>query len=120
VTAPPDESVDVVDEERIVPHGTLEITWFVRKNDDWQHVSEWPGASVERLSAGAGTVWQNRTELRVPRGTRLMRVESQPRQARPQSPLDYLTRGASQLPRRVRRSYFTVGPNGALKVALEP
>lgn len=114
---PSDESVEVIDEERIVPHGTLEITWFIRKNDGWVHVSEWPGASVERLSAGAGTVWQNRTTLPAARGARLMRVESQPGEAPVQSPLEYLTRGAIKPKRRVRRSYFEVGSGGSLKPA---
>jgi hypothetical protein len=76
--APPLELVEVIDEERIVERGTGQVNWFVRLNDDWVHVSAWPGALSERLDAGAGTVWQSRTELRVPRGTYLMRVESRP------------------------------------------
>jgi hypothetical protein len=114
VTAPPEESVDVVDEERIVPHGTLEVTWFIRKNDAWLHVSQWPGAVVERLSAGAGTVWQNRTQLCAPRGARFMRVASRPGEPPTQNALEYLTRGALKPPRRVRRSYYQLGSGGAL------
>ncbi|HYQ41342.1 MAG TPA: hypothetical protein VER11_05230 [Polyangiaceae bacterium] len=111
---PPQESVEVIDEERIVPRGTAQVNWFVRLNDAWVHVSEWPGARSERLEAGAGTVWQSRTEIQVPRGARLMRVESRPRSYARESPLEYLTRGAPSKSRKVRRNYYVVGRLGAL------
>lgn len=113
------ESVEVIDEERIVERGTAQVNWFVQFNDGWVHVSEWPGARSERLDAGAGTVWQSRTELDVPRGTRIMRVESRPNPYARESPLQYLTRGAPAKSRRVRRSYFLVGRAGGLLVAPE-
>ena len=81
MSSAPTELVEVVDEERIVERGTGQINWFVRKNDGWVHVTEWPGARSQRLDAGAGTVWQSRTEIEVPRGTRMMRVESRPSNA---------------------------------------
>jgi len=111
---PPQESVEVIDEERIVPRGTAQVNWFVRLNDAWVHVSEWPGARSERLEAGAGTVWQSRTEIQVPRGARLMRVESRPRSYARESPLEYLTRGAPSKSRKVRRNYYVVGRLGDL------
>lgn len=111
---PPQEIVEVVDEERIVPRGTAQVNWFVRLNDAWIHVSNWPGARSERLEAGAGTVWQSRTEIRVPRGARLMRVESRPSGYTRESPLEYLTRGAPSKSRRVRRNYYFVGRSGDL------
>lgn len=113
-TQPPQESVDVIDEERIVPRGTAQVNWFVRFNDAWVHVSDWPGARSERLEAGAGTVWQSRTEIQVPRGVRLMRVESRPSGYTRESPLDYLTRGAPSKSRKVRRNYYVVGRSGNL------
>lgn len=117
---PPLELVEVIDEERIVERGTGQVNWFVRLNDDWVHVSAWPGALSERLDAGAGTVWQSRTELRVPRGTYLMRVESRPTSYAREDPLDYLTRGAPSKSRKTRRNYYTVGRAGELRLAADP
>ncbi len=112
--SPPQEVVEVIDEERIVERGTAQVNWFVRLNDAWVHVSAWPGARSERLNAGAGTVWQSRTEIDVPRGTRLMRVESRPSSYARESPLDYLTRGAPSKSRKLRRNYYLVGRLGDL------
>jgi len=118
--APPLELVEVIDEERIVERGTGQVNWFVRFNDDWVHVSAWPGALSERLDAGAGTVWQSRTELRVPRGTYFMRVESRPTSYAREDPLDYLTRGTPSKSRKTRRNYYTVGRAGELRLAADP
>ena len=107
--SPPQEVVEVIDEERIVERGTAQVNWFVRLNDAWVHVTEWPGARSERLNAGAGTVWQSRTEIDVPRGARLMRVESRPSSYARESPLEYLTRGAPSKSRKLRRNYYLVG-----------
>ena len=112
--SPPQQTVEVIDEERIVPRGTAQVNWFVRLNDAWVHVSAWPGARSERLDAGAGTVWQSRTEIQVPRGARLLRVESRPNDYARESPLDYLTRGAPSKSRRLRRNYYVVGRAGDL------
>ncbi|HEX3773976.1 MAG TPA: hypothetical protein VHV51_05890 [Polyangiaceae bacterium] len=112
--APPLELVEVIDEERIVERGTAQVNWFVRLNDGWVHVSEWPGARSARLDAGAGTVWQSRTELELSRGTYLMRVESRPNPYAREQPLDYLTRGASSKSRKTRRDYYRVGRAGEL------
>ena len=113
MTRPP-ELVVVVDEERIVERGTGQVNWFVRVNDAWLHVSKFPGARSERLDAGAGTIWQSRTELDLALGTRLMRVESKPQDYSRQSPLELLTRGAPSKSRKVRRSYYAVGRAGEL------
>ncbi len=97
--------------------GTAQINWFVRFNDAWVHASVWEGARQERLDASAGTVWQSRTELDLPVGARLMRVESRPSDYARESPLEYLTRGAPSKRRNVRRHYFTVGRSGQLLAA---
>jgi hypothetical protein len=115
--SPPREVVEVIDEERVVQRGTGQVNWFVRLNDGWVHVSAWPGALSERLDAGAGTVWQSRTRLEVPRGTYLMRVESRPEVYAREDPLDYLTRGAPSKSRKTRRNFYTVGRGGELKSA---
>lgn len=114
--SPPTEVVELIDEERIVERGTAQVNWFVRLNDAWVHVSTWPGARSERLPAGAGTVWQSRTEIDVARGARLMRVESRPSGYARESPLEYLTRGAPSKSRKVRRNYYLVGRLGDLLV----
>jgi hypothetical protein len=114
VPSAPQEVVEVIDEERIVARGTAQVNWFVRLNDAWVHVSAWPGARSERLNAGAGTVWQSRTEIEVPRGARMMRVESRPSSYARESPLDYLTRGAPSKSRKLRRNYYFVGRQGDL------
>jgi hypothetical protein len=111
------EVVEVIDEERIVERGTAQVNWFVRLNDAWVHVSTWPAARSERLDAGAGTVWQSRTELDLPRGARLMRVESRPNTYARGTPLEYLTRGAPSKSRKVRRNYYLVGRSGQLIAA---
>ena len=108
------EVVEVIDEERIVERGTAQVNWFVRLNDAWVHVSTWVGARSERLDAGVGTVWQSRTELDLPRGSKLMRVESKPSSYARETPLDYLTRGAPSKSRKVRRNYYLVGRSGDL------
>jgi len=112
--SPPQRVVEVIDEERIVERGTAQVNWFVRLNDAWVHVSAWPGARSERLNAGAGTVWQSRTEIDVAQGTRLMRVESRPSSYARESPLEYLTRGAPSKSRKLRRNYYFVGRSGDL------
>jgi hypothetical protein len=112
--------IEVIDEERIVPRGTAQVNWFVRYNDAWVHVSTWAGARSERLDAGAGTVWQSRTELDLPRGAHLMRVESRPSNYARESPLEYLTRGAPSKSRRVRRTYYVVSRSGDLAIASDP
>ena len=114
------ELVEVYDEERIVERGTAEVTWFARVNDAWVHVSKFPGARSERLSAGAGTVWQSRTELDMPRGAKLMRVESRPQPyARLENPLDYLTRGTPSKARKTRRNYYRVARGGSLEASVD-
>ena len=110
----PTQIVEVIDEERVVARGTAQVNWFVRDNDAWVHVSSWPGARSERLAAGAGTVWQSRTELDLARGARLMRVESRPSDYSRDSPLEYLTRGAPSKSRKLRRNYYLVGRQGDL------
>lgn len=117
--AQPTRVVEVIDEERIVERGTAQVNWFVRLNDAWVHASSWPGARSERLAAGAGTVWQSRTELDLPRGARLMRVESRPDRYARDSPLEYLTRGAPSKSRRLRRTYYRIGRHGDLVATQE-
>jgi hypothetical protein len=107
-------TVELTEGEYIAPRGTREVTWLVRLNDAWVHVSQWPEHEVQRIQATSGVVWENRTLLKVPAGTRLTRVESRPAPYAKKDALDYLTRSKSQPARRVSRQEFRVGSRGDL------
>jgi hypothetical protein len=104
--------VEVVDEEQIVPHGSAGTTWWVRVHDAWSAAAALPGASVTSLDPGPGTVWRRQIELNLPRGTRLLRVESAPLVER-RTPLEYLARKPTAA-RKVRKTEFWAGPGWRL------
>jgi hypothetical protein len=106
--------VELTEGEYVAERGKRTVTWLVRINDDWAHVSEWPGAEVERCQAKSGMVWENLTRLLVAPGTRLTRVESRPAEPARRDALDYLKRAPTQPPRRVLRQEFRVGARGDL------
>jgi len=108
------ESIELNDGEVVVARGTRAITWWVRKGESWINARGWPGAKVEQLAAGPGTVWQCRLELELPLGTVLMRVESHPVALARKDPFDYLERETRRARRKVTRTYFKVGRRGAL------
>ena len=105
--------IELTEGEYIAERGILKVTWLVRFNDAWVHVSEWPGVEVERCEAKSGVVWENRTRLKVPAGLRLTKVESRPAPYAPRDTLDYL-RKSPDAARRVFRQEFRVGPRGEL------
>ena len=111
------ESIELFESERVGERGNDKSVWLVRKNDAWVSVVEWPGARVEPLEPGAGTVWERRVQLRLPRGTPLQRVESRPAVPDRRDPLLHLTQSPRRAPRRVRKREFRVGPRGRLLVA---
>ena len=108
------EPVELFESETILERGHRTLLWLVRRNDEWTSATEWPGAVVESLAPGPGTVWERRIEIRLPRGTVLQRVESRPAPVRRRDPLDYLAREARRAARRVKRSRFRVGRDGDL------
>ena len=110
---PRDESIELTEGEYIAPRGTREVTWLIRLNDAWVHISQWPLAEIERCQAQSGTVWENRTRLSVPRGAWLTRVESRPAPYAQRDALDYLKRSPAAA-RRVLRQEFHVGARGSL------
>lgn len=105
--------IELTEGEYIAQRGTLKVTWLVRFNDAWVHVSEWPGVEVERCEAKSGVVWENLTRLKVPAGIRLTRVESRPAPYAARDALDYLRRSPDAA-RRVLRQEFRVGSRGEL------
>lgn len=110
--------IELEDAEHIVRHGSTEIVWFVRVSGRWVSAAELPGAEVQRNEAGPGTVWRRLVALRLPSGTRLMRVESAPRRIQG-TPLDFLVRGQASS-RRVRRCEYEVAEPGVLKALTGP
>ncbi|HLV67339.1 MAG TPA: hypothetical protein VKY73_16065 [Polyangiaceae bacterium] len=116
-TSPPSEAplerVELVEGEHIVARGSVEVAWLVAVRDGWLPAARAPGARVQTLPSGPGTVWQRVVELELPRGTRLVRVESRPRSVQ-RTPLEHLQRGAGPARRVLRRSY-QVGKGGAVR-----
>ncbi len=107
-------TVEVTEGEYIAPRGTREVTWLVRLNDDWVHVSAWPAVEIERCQARPGTVWENLTRLTVRPGTELRRVESRPAPPAHRDALDYLKRAPTAPARRVHRQEFRANSRGEL------
>ncbi len=113
-TARPREvNIELTEGEYIAARGKTQVTWLVRLNDAWVHITEWPGAEVERCQTRSGMVWQNLTRLTVPLGARLTRVESRPAPYAKRDALDYLKR-APDVARRVSRQEFRVAARGDL------
>jgi hypothetical protein len=106
--------VELTEGEYIAPRGKRAVTWLIRFNDAWAHISEWPSAEVERCQARSGTVWENRTRLLVAPGAELTRIESRPAPDVRRDALDYLKRAPTGTARRVIRQEFRVGTRGDL------
>jgi hypothetical protein len=112
---PGDVTVEVTEGEYVAPRGRHEVTWLVRLNDAWVHVSKWPGAEVERCQTKSGMVWENLTRLLVQPGTQLQRIDSRPAPYVERDALDYLKRAPSGPSRRVIRQAYSVGKRGDLR-----
>lgn len=105
------ESVELIDEERIVPYGAARTTWLVRQGDGWVTAAKWPGATTESRDAGPGTVWERAVKLELARGTELMRVESRPRPEAPKDLFAYFGKKGAH-PRTTRRTHYRVVAGG--------
>lgn len=112
-TRPREVTIELTEGEYIAPRGTREVTWLIRLNDAWVHISKWPQVEIERCQARSGTVWENRTRLSVAAGALLTRVESRPAPYVKRDALDYLKRSPDAA-RRVLRQEFQVGSRGSL------
>lgn len=112
--APRDVTIELTEGEYIAQRGTREVTWFIRQNDAWVHLSKWPAAHIERRQAAPGVVWESRTQLVVKAGARLMRVESRPAPPVKRDALEYLARPIAAA-RRVLRHEFRVSGRGQLE-----
>src|SRR6188474_925048 len=85
-------TIELTEGEYVAARGKRELTWLIRLNDAWVHISKWPGAEVERCQLKSGMDWENRTRLLVAPGARLTRVESRPAPYTRRDALDYLRR----------------------------
>jgi hypothetical protein len=110
----PLETLTLIEEELVAGRGSSEVTWRVAKNDGWQRPGGVAGARVERLERGAGVIWRTRIELELPRGTRLMRVETRPNPGK-RSTLAHLTQPSLGARKQTRRSEYRVGAGGVLE-----
>lgn len=108
------ESIELIDEERVVPYGAARTTWLVRQGDGWVSAAEWPGATTEAREAGPGTVWVRAVKLVLARGTELIRVESRPRREAPKDPFSYLGKRGNH-PRTTRRTLYRVEVGGRVR-----
>jgi hypothetical protein len=114
-TAKREVTIELVGGERVVDRGTSEVTWWVRRGRSWVNAGEWPGARLEQLEAGPGTIWQTRIELALVAGSVLLKVESRPGVRVRRDAMDWLKSDARGAARALRKSYFRVGRSGELE-----
>jgi hypothetical protein len=119
VTPPPREVVQVTETEEVVPYGTARTSWYVRTDGRWQKVAEFPGATLETLDRGAGTVWARRVLLELPAGTELLAVRTAPRRGERRDPFAYLRQEARGTARKAVKTRYRVERGGALRVIRE-
>jgi hypothetical protein len=109
--------IELIDEERVVARGAVEISWSVRVHDAWVAAARVEGALSEMdKNAGPGVVWRRHTRLELPPGTRLLKVERSP-SALERTALQHLMKSGSSR-RRTRQWVYSVGSHGEL--VLEP
>jgi hypothetical protein len=107
------ETVELVEEEFVLPGGSGKVSWFVRLNDGWVRAPSHPSARSEALEKRSGTVWRTRVTLELPRGHALTRVETKPLPTQ-KSALEHLTGGTRGPKLKTLRRSYVVGPGGAL------
>jgi hypothetical protein len=103
----------LMEEELVAERGSVKIAWLVSHNDGWIPASKCEGATRERLDTSPRVVWRSRVELELPRGTRVLRVETRPAQKRG-STLAHLTGSARSAGQGVVKTRFVVGRGGRL------
>lgn len=121
---------EVVERRDVVAHGEARVLWFLRWNDAWVRVTEHPWAEKATSEEEAeracrhgdtlppGTSWQQRTVLRLPRGTLLRQLRVEPRFERGDI-LHWLRRDNPRAKRRVTQRDFVLRGNGQLRLVDE-
>lgn len=120
MSEPPRARVELSSSETVAERGITRVTWRVRHGDGWIGAAEHPGAVLERVDAGPGTVWETRIAIELPVGATVMRVESRPARYPARGVMDYLSRETRLPPRRVKRTLFRVGKRGQLVAVTGP
>ncbi len=108
-------AVRLVAFEAVVQSGTRKTSWLVHHEGRWISAKDYPGAELEKLDAGPGTIWESAASLKLPVGTWVQQVQSTPRRGARQDPLRYLQQEARGMKRRVTRVFFRVGSRGDLR-----
>ncbi len=106
--------MELFESEVVQGRGSRTTIWLYRKSDAWVPVVDHPGAQVEKVASGPGTVWERRVTLRLAEGTRLIRQYSAPGDREPRDPLAYLEREVKRPPRRAQRKEYLVARRGRL------
>jgi hypothetical protein len=109
------ESVELFECEVVAGRGRKQTLYLIRFNDSWVAASKHPGARVQSLDPGPGTVWERRIELDLPRGSLLRRIDSAPLPDPKADPLAYLTRAAPKARRRTHETRLRVAARGRLE-----
>ena len=107
------ETVELHEDEHIVPRGSARSTWHVKVKDAWVRAPDVPGARVTQLDPAPGSVWRRRIELELAAGTALLLTESSPLFTY-KTPLAHLQHGPAA-ERRVRRLPHHVGKGGRVQ-----
>lgn len=80
--APRVHTIELLESERVVPHGVAKQTWLVHVNGRFIPAHLVSGAEVSRRQAEPGFVWSRSIALKLPVGTRLELVHEAPRPRR--------------------------------------
>lgn len=114
MSEPPTAQVVLTTSETVAERGITRVTWRIKEGDGWVGAAEHPGAALERVDAGPGTVWETRITIELPVGTLLTRIESRPAPYPERGVLEYLSREVRLPPRRVKKALYRVGRRGEL------
>lgn len=99
--------------EVIGERGTRRVSWQIEHGGQWTPVADLAEPLQGDDQRPPGTIWRRTYVVSLAEGTRLMRVESGPASDVRRDPMDYLMT-SPRSPRRVSRSYFSVGERGRL------
>ncbi len=84
-------TIELLESERVVPHGVAKQTWLVHVNGRFTPAHLVAGARVCQLQPEPGCVWARSIALELPSGTRLELVRETPRPQERKDVLHILT-----------------------------
>lgn len=110
-------SVQLTAFERIVPHGTERVTWWVFVDERWLPVRKHPEVEFEQESPGPQVIWQTTARLKLAPGSWLLRIVRSPLTEPERDPMDYLGRETRSARTKIGRQYFRTSRRGELQRA---